>query len=119
MGAHAAGAPDHSAEAPSRHGRHSGPVAPEGGRRRRADSRHSADAAGNQAQPAPVEPPPPAPAPTPEPAPESTPAASRHSSGAETSADGEPSTGGQSVADLLARLQPVPTEGRRRRRRED
>ncbi|MEB3021605.1 DUF6779 domain-containing protein [[Mycobacterium] crassicus] len=119
-GAHAAGAPDRSAEGPARHSRHSGAVAPEGGGRRRADRRHAEDVAGSQAQPTPVEPSPPAPVltPTPTPEPESgTPVVSRHSSGAETGADGEPSTGGQSVADLLARLQTVPTEGRRRRRR--
>jgi hypothetical protein len=114
--------PEHGAEAPSRHGRHAGPGAPadapvngaeqvhhDGEGRRRARSRHSADAAGSHAQPAQVET-----------VPESAPAAAaRHSTGSERGTEAAPNTGGQSVADLLARLQTTPTEGRRRRRREE
>ncbi|ULP47234.1 DUF6779 domain-containing protein [Mycolicibacter virginiensis] len=129
------GVSEQSAEAPSRHGRHSGPAEPaagpvngaeparhEGGGRRRARSRHAADPAGDQVQSTPVNPAPPV-VTEPQAAEPAAPAhahaaASRHSAGADGSADG-PSTGGQSVADLLARLQPTPTEGRRHRRRED
>lgn len=112
-------APERSAEAPSRHGRHAepgdaagGPVngadaaAPRDGEgRRRARSRHAVDAPGSHAQPVQAEP---AGAP-----------AARHSAGAEPGAEAAPTTGGQSVAELLARLQTTPTEGRRRRRREE
>ncbi|OBK85332.1 hypothetical protein A5649_02585 [Mycolicibacter heraklionensis] len=129
------GVSDQNTEAPGRHGRHSGPAESaagpvngaeparhEGGGRRRARSRHAADPADDQVQPTPVNPAPPPVVTEPqaaEPAaPAHGPAASRHSAGADGSADG-PSTGGQSVADLLARLQPTPTEGRRHRRRED
>ncbi|GFG71007.1 DUF6779 domain-containing protein [Mycolicibacter senuensis] len=111
----AAAAAEHGAEA-SRHGRHAGPGAPDDGpvygaerarhdgegRRRR--SRHSADPVGSHAQPEPE----PAGAPGP---------ATRHSAGAEPGTEAAPNTGGQSVAELLARLQATPTEGRRRRRR--
>lgn len=128
-GRHGAKEPD--AGIPSRHGRHAGPSASEEtGGRRRAESRHSAESAGNHAAPEP--PPAPAAEPTPVPAPEAAPepapaprlaspppAPARHSTGADAGTDGAPSTGGQSVADLLARLQTVPGEGRRRRRRED
>lgn len=55
----------------------------------------------------------PQPPPHPEPAPAEPSSAARH-----RSAD-EEQTGGQSVADLLARLQATPTGGGRRRRRED
>ncbi|MFL0277769.1 DUF6779 domain-containing protein [Mycobacterium sp. SMC-19] len=129
------GAPDRSAEAPSRHGRHADPAesvagppvngaepAPnEGGGRRRARSRHAAEQAGDHARPAQDDATPPVaaepqPAEPPAPAHASAPA-SRHSAGADGSAEG-PSTGGQSVADLLARLQPTAGEGRRHRRRE-
>lgn len=141
------GAHQRSEETPSRHGRHADPAEPavngtetahterEGGRRR-ARSRHAAESSGSHAQPDPAPtatespaPPPVAsqtpepvesPAPeTPAPAHASAPApTSRHSAAAE--AGGDPAnTGGQSVADLLARLQTAPTEGRRRRRRED
>ncbi|GBE67366.1 hypothetical protein MFM001_38280 [Mycobacterium sp. MFM001] len=44
--------------------------------------------------------------------------AARHRSAEESEADG-PQTGGQSVAELLARLQATPTGGGRRRRREE
>ena len=57
--------------------------------------------------------------PPPEPTPPPAPAAARHSTGGEAGDEAGPNTAGQSVADLLARLQPVPTEGRRRRRREE
>jgi hypothetical protein len=84
-------------------------VPDDGEGRRRARSRHSTDAAGSHAQPAEVEPPF-----------ESAPAAAaRHSTGFEPGTEAAPNTGGQSVAELLARLQTTPTEGRRRRRRED
>lgn len=54
-------------------------------------------------------------APPPHPEPESTPAAgARH-----RSEDDEPQTGGQSVAELLARLQATPSGGGRRRRRDE
>ncbi|OBF96875.1 DUF6779 domain-containing protein [Mycolicibacter sinensis] len=111
--------PERSAEAPSRHGRHAEPGEPAGGPvngadaaergdgegRRRARSRHAADAPGSPAQPVPAEP---AGAP-----------AARHSAGAEPGAEAAPTTGGQSVAELLARLQATPSGGRRRRRREE
>ncbi|MEB3048386.1 DUF6779 domain-containing protein [Mycolicibacter sp. MYC123] len=123
-GRHGAKEPD--AETPSRHGRHSGPSAAEGtGGRRRAESRHSAESVespGSHAAPEPTPAPVAEPAPEPVPAPRLAsppPASARHSTGAEAVTDGEPSTGGQSVAELLARLQTVPGEGRRRRRRED
>ncbi|WP_024442360.1 DUF6779 domain-containing protein [Mycobacterium sp. UM_WGJ] len=129
------GVPEPGPEAPSRHGRHSGPAEsaagpvngseqarPEGGGRRRARSRHAAEPAGDQVQSTPISPAPPI---VTEPAAQEPAApaharsdAARHSAGADGSGDG-PSTGGQSVAELLARLQPAPTEGRRRRRRED
>lgn len=102
-----------AAEVPAetgRHGRHAGsaetPAAPEGQGRRRARSRHSAE---------PV--PEPVAEPVPEPAVEQ-PAASRHSAAADGEAQ-DSTTGGQSVAELLARLQTTPSGGRRRRRRED
>ncbi len=108
---------------------------------RRARSRHSADyrdygvrnfapTDGAEAPaapaPAPAEgPPPPQMAPRPQMAPPPPPEpASRHR-GAEPAPDGwedaedSPRTGGQSVAELLARLQVQPSGGGRRRRRED
>lgn len=129
-----------SAETPARHGRHAGPTEaadgsvngtepkrPEGEGRRRARSRHAAESAGNHSRPAdPVPEPPvaepsvpsvPSVAESPAPAHASAPTA-RHSTGTEPGTE-TPSTGGQSVADLLARLQPGAGEGRRRRRRED
>lgn len=129
------GVSEQSAEAPNRRGRHSGPAESaagpangaeparhEGGGRRRARSRHAAESGGGHAQPTPLDRVPPVAA-EPQAAAPAAPAhvggaASRHSAGADGSTDG-PSTGGQSVADLLARLQPTPTEGRRHRRRED
>jgi hypothetical protein len=56
---------------------------------------------------------PPSPPPHPEPEPEPAPEKPRH-----RSAD-DPQTGGQSVAELLARLQATPTGGGRRRRRDE
>ena len=132
------GASEQSSEVPSRHGRHSGsaesaagpvngaePARHEGGGRRRARSRHTAEPAGDHVPPMPVDPVPPVAPVVPEPqlAEPAAPAhagaaAARHSAGADGSAEG-PSAGGQSVADLLARLQPTPGEGRRHRRRED
>lgn len=119
-GAHAAEAPERSAEVPSRHARHAEPAASGGRRRRREESRHSTDAAGNHARPTPVDSPAPTSAPPPESAPASVPTVpARHSTGVEAGAESAPTTGGQSVAELLARLQTVPAEGRRRRRREE
>ncbi|QZA07430.1 hypothetical protein K3U94_21230 [Mycolicibacter heraklionensis] len=126
------GAPERSAEAPSRHGRHADstesvaaavngvePARQEGEGRRRARSRHAAESAGNHARPAQAEPAPPVAEPQAgEPAAAAHAPSARHSAGADGSEQG-PSTGGQSVADLLARLQPTTGEGRRRRRRED
>jgi hypothetical protein len=96
---------------------------------RRARARHSAEQAdpGVAGAPAPAmsPPPPPAPPPTP-PAPDRgpamsppPPAAARHRGADPLSSADEPPSGGQSVADLLARLQSSPSEGGRRRRRED
>jgi hypothetical protein len=96
---------------------------------RRARSRHSAEYrdygvrnfAGTN-QPPPPPPPPPAPPPQMAPPPHAEPAP-RHrgadplAQGVDGSTDGPPS-GGQSVADLLARLQVHPSGGGRRRRRD-
>ncbi|WP_370492578.1 DUF6779 domain-containing protein [Mycobacterium sp. pW045] len=112
-----AAASERSAEAPTRHGRHAGPGTPadgpvngaerarrDGEGRRRARSRHSAEPVGSHAQP--------------EWAPESAPGRSaRHSVGAEPGTGAAANTGGQSVAELLARLQATPPPGGRRRRR--
>ena len=126
---------------PERRGRHSGtstdptpgqtpepgPDVAESGRRAR--SRHSADYSESAAaapapamSPAPPPPPPPPvtshdrdPAMSPPP-----PASARHRSADDPSEVDEPQSGGQSVAELLARLQTTPSEGGgRRRRRED
>lgn len=140
----APGIGDPPAETPAeRRGRHSsGPVesAPdqtdepqaewsESGRRAR--SRHSTGPAdtgsADTESPPPVMSPPPAPPPPPPaaapdrgPAMSPPPAASARHRGADPlSESGEPPSGGQSVADLLARLQTSPSEGGRRRRRED
>jgi hypothetical protein len=97
---------------------------------RRARSRHSVehpDPAAGSAPPAPaMSPPPPPPPPPPTPAPDRGPAMSppppanaRHRSTEEPTESEEPPSGGQSVAELLARLQTAPSEGGRRRRRED
>jgi hypothetical protein len=128
---------DPAAEPPSeRRGRHSsgagessqGSEWSESGRRAR--SRHSADQsepgiAGPAPAPA-MSPPPPPPPPPPPSAPDRGPAMSppppanaRHRSADELSEAEEPPSGGQSVADLLARLQSAPSEGGGRRRRED
>ncbi|HVQ98555.1 MAG TPA: DUF6779 domain-containing protein, partial [Mycobacterium sp.] len=128
--------PEPPAPPAQRRGRHSGPDAaeseadrPDSAAQQRVSARHSAErpaseagdetgaaAYGNdvqapaQPQSAP-EPPSPPPAPTPEPV-------ARHRSTDEALDDGPP-TGGQSVADLLARFQVEPAGGGRRRRRED
>jgi hypothetical protein len=47
------------------------------------------------------------------------PANARHRSTDAPAESEEPQSGGQSVAELLARLQSAPSEGGRRRRRED
>jgi hypothetical protein len=98
---------------------------------RRARSRHSADfpdpdpGFDGSATPAPaMSPPPPPPPPS---APSSLdkgpamspPPSARHRSTDPYSETEEPPSGGQSVAELLARLQTAPSEGGRRRRRED
>jgi hypothetical protein len=103
---------------------------------RRARSRHSADnlaypdsGIGEPATPAPaMSPPPPpvppSPPPTPDrepvmsPPPSAPPPAARHRTTDPLDTDAPPS-GGQSVAELLARLQTSPSGGGRRRRRED
>ncbi|ORW09083.1 DUF6779 domain-containing protein [Mycobacterium kyorinense] len=72
---------------------------------RRARARHSADSSPEPSHAAPVMSSPPQPA-------------ARHRSADESDAD-RPQTGGQSVAELLARLQATPTGGGRRRRREE
>ncbi|BBZ11764.1 DUF6779 domain-containing protein [Mycobacterium branderi] len=100
-----------------RRGRHSsssepGPTPPKetesgwqyGDSGRRARARHSAEASQEPSHAAPV-------MSSPQPA-------ARHRSAEAADADG-PQTGGQSVAELLARLQATPTGGGRRRRRED
>ncbi len=98
---------------------------------RRARSRHSveqSDPAGAEAAPAPAmspapTPPPPPPPATPDRGPAMSPpppAGARHRSTDPLSDAEEPPSGGQSVAELLARLQTTPSEGGgRRRRRED
>lgn len=101
-----------------RRGRHSspsepGPTQPKeaesgwqyGDSGRRARARHSAESSPEPSHAAPVMSPPPQPA-------------ARHRSAEAADADG-PQTGGQSVAELLARLQATPTGGGRRRRREE
>jgi hypothetical protein len=107
------------------------PAAEWGESGRRARSRHSADypdpALGESATPAPaMSPPPPPPPPS---APSSLdkgpamspppPPSARHRSTDPYSETEDPPSGGQSVAELLARLQTAPSEGGRRRRRED
>jgi hypothetical protein len=98
---------------------------------RRARSRHAADyteadSAGSAPAPAmspPPAPPPPPPPLTPDRGPAMSPppaASARHRSTDPLSEAEEPRSGGQSVAELLARLQSTPSEGGgRRRRRED
>jgi hypothetical protein len=116
-----------SESAPGQPGESGGDDRSESGRR--APSRHSAEhsdpAAGSSAPAPAMSPPPPPPPPPPTPAPDRSPVMSpppsanaRHRS-AEELTESEPQSGGQSVADLLARLQTTPSEGGRRRRRED
>ena len=129
-----------------RRGRHSsGPAEPSTGQAgeaaaewgesgRRARSRHSADfpdpGFSGSATPAPaMSPPPPPPPPSApssldkgpvmSPPPPPPPPSARHRSTDPYSETEEPPSGGQSVAELLARLQTAPSEGGRRRRRED
>jgi hypothetical protein len=126
-----------------RRGRHSGgpaeppageagePAAEWGESGRRARSRHSADypdpGLGESATPAPaMSPPPPPPPPSAPSSPDKGPAMSppppasaRHRSTDPYAEAEDPPSGGQSVAELLARLQTAPSEGGRRRRRED
>jgi hypothetical protein len=98
---------------------------------RRARARHSAEhsdsAIGGSAPPPPAMSPPPAPPPpSPPSAPDRGPVMTpppppnaRHRNTDPLSDTDEPQSGGQSVAELLARLQTTPSEGGRRRRRED
>ncbi len=97
---------------------------------RSARSRHAVeqfDPAADAAAPAPaMSPPPPPQPPSPPPAPDRGPVMSpppppnaRHRSTDAPVESEEPQSGGQSVAELLARLQTTPSEGGRRRRRED
>jgi hypothetical protein len=121
------------AEPPAeRRGRHSSPAAESlPGSEPAARSRHAVDdsdpgSAGSAPAPA-MSPPPAPPPPSPPPAPDRGPAMSppppasaRHRSTDPLSEAEEPQSGGQSVADLLARLQSTPSQGGgRRRRRED
>ena len=98
-----------------RRGRHAGPteppVPPAGGTSGASgDSRRPRHSADYEGYGAPTPTPPPAPPPT-------TPEPPRRHRSLDDSSDG-PSSGGQSVAELLARLQAQPTGGRRRRREE-
>lgn len=97
---------------------------------RRARSRHSveyADPGIEGSAPAPAMSPPPPPMPPPPPSPPDRapvmspppPPSARHRGTDPLSEADEPPSGGQSVAELLARLQTTPSEGGRRRRRED
>jgi hypothetical protein len=137
LGSHSVGEP-----APTeRRGRHSsaaelagqiGESAAERELGRRARSRHSAESLaypdagiGEPPTPAPAMSPPPPPAPPPppsapdrEPVMSPPPPAARHRTTDPLDTDSPPS-GGQSVAELLARLQTSPSGGGRRRRRED
>jgi hypothetical protein len=135
-----------SAPADERHGRHSSvaePAASQMGQPeadwrepgRRASARHSAEYSdsgiGGSAAPAPAmspppppppSPPPPSPPPSPDRGPVMSPApppTARHRGTDPLSDADEPQSGGQSVAELLARLQTSSSEGGRRRRRED
>ena len=124
-----------------RRGRHSGapveqtpgqpddPVADWSEPGRRARSRHSAELSdsgtGVSAAPPPAmsSPPPPSPPPPTTPLDKepvmSPPPSARHRSTDAVAEAEDPQSGGQSVAELLARLQTAPSEGGRRRRRED
>ncbi|MGB7144496.1 MAG: hypothetical protein WBD85_12720, partial [Mycobacterium sp.] len=97
---------------------------------RRARARHSAEhsdsgISGSAPPPAmspPPAPPPPSPPSAPDRGPVMTPPPppnARHRNTDPLSDTDEPQSGGQSVAELLARLQTTPSEGGRRRRRED
>jgi hypothetical protein len=130
----------HTTPAAERRGRHSSPAEPATSRAdepqtdwreaRRSRARHSAEnaetAGSTPAMPPPAMSPPAPPAPPPPPLPPdkgpamSPPAtAARHRS-TDTASDADaPQSGGQSVADLLARLQTSPSGGGRRRRREE
>ncbi|HEY1842645.1 MAG TPA: DUF6779 domain-containing protein [Mycobacterium sp.] len=110
-------------------GQPSGPAADWTEPGRAARSRHSADnsepGVAGPSTPAPaMSPPPPPPPPAPsssldkEPAMSPPPSARHRGTDPFTETD-EPQSGGQSVAELLARLQTTPSEGGRRRRRED
>ena len=123
----------HSSVAESAASRVDQPEADWGEPGRRARARHSAEypdsGIGGSAAPAMSPPPSPTPPPTPpSPPPPSdrgpvmsppAPPSARHRSTDQLSEADEPQSGGQSVAELLARLQTSPSEGGRRRRRED
>jgi hypothetical protein len=121
----------HSTAAEQTPGQTGDPVADRSDSGRRARSRHSAEISdagvGVSATPAPaMSPPPPPPPPAPPPPTDKDPVMSpppppnaRHRSTDALSEADEPQSGGQSVAELLARLQTTPAEGGRRRRRED
>jgi hypothetical protein len=137
------GIDDPPVERPGRHS--SGPAEPPAGQAgepaaewgesgRRARSRHAADfpdpGVSGSATPAPaMSPPPPPPPPSApssldkgpamSPPPPPPPPSARHRGTDPHSETQEPPSGGQSVAELLARLQTAPSEGGRRRRRED
>jgi hypothetical protein len=96
---------------PRRQGRHSGPADPVVEAARRNPARHSAEHADSGSASRAPETPPRSPPPTAAP-----PRGGRHR-GVDPWTDAEESqTGGQSVADLLTRLQASPSGGRRRRR---
>jgi hypothetical protein len=124
----------HSSVAESAASRVDQPEADWGEPGRRARARHSAEypdsGIGGSAAPAMSPPPSPTPPPPtpPSPPPPSdrgpvmsppAPPSARHRSTDQLSEADEPQSGGQSVAELLARLQTSPSEGGRRRRRED
>jgi hypothetical protein len=131
-------APPASAPPVERRGRHSNVAEPAGqiagfeaewrgpGRRARHSAEYSNAGIGETATPAPaMSPPPPPTPPSPPPPPDREPAMSpppppsaRHRTTDPLDTEAPPS-GGQSVAELLARLQTSPSGGGRRRRRED
>ena len=124
-GRHSSGAAE---AAPSQTGE---PVADWGEPGRRARSRHATEYSepgiDESATPAPAMSPPPPPTPPSPPSPPDRapvmspppPPSARHRGTDPLSEIDEPPSGGQSVAELLARLQTTPSEGGRRRRRED
>jgi Domain of unknown function (DUF6779) len=117
-----------TAEPPGQGGESDADMRPRG---RRPGARHSAEYSdsglGEPVAPAMSPPPPPVPPPSPpapdrepamSPPPQAPPPAARHRTSDPLDMD-SPASGGQSVAELLARLQTSPSGGGRRRRRED